>query len=972
MERRQGLASHTDQQGGESVTPERWRRINELFLSTIELEPNERSDFLKQACTEDASLLKELELMLTSHEEATSFIETPAIESAASLLLEEQNLSMVGRRIGQYKVISELGRGGMGTVFLAVRDDDQYEKQVAIKLVSSSLNIGEMLRRFYNERQILANLDHPNIAKLLDGGTTEEGLPYLVMDYVDGIPIDTYCNTQHLSIREMLELFRKVCAAVHYAHQNLFVHRDIKPSNILVTREGVPKLLDFGIAKVIDSGRSVQQAGLTRTGLRPMTPEYASPEQVRGKAITTASDIYSLGVLLYKLLAGERPYNFNDYSQLEIERVICEEEPPRPGTIKRELSGDLDNIVMMAMRKSADRRYGSVEQLSEDICRHLEGLPVIARKDTFSYRTVKFIKRNRIAVAAAVLLAITLAAGVGATIWQARVARAAQARAERRFNEVRELANSYLFEFNDSIKDLPGSTTARQLLIKRALKYLDSLAQEAVGDPSLQRELAAAYLRLGDIQGNFFNANVGDMAGALESYRKAVAILEGLSEADPLNRQISHDLSTGYGRVGDMVMYTGNAAAALQSYRKAIPSLEALAADPANMKARRDLAIGYYRMGHIIIYNGDNIGAKETFKKAVELSEKLSEADPADVEIRQNLGLSYYRLGDLISSISDPDEAAELFRKTLAIGQELSAKDPNNAQASRIMLTGYIKLAELTLRKGNPAGSIEIYSKALAIGQGLASKDRTNAQAQRDLVVVYGNLSNAIAESGDIRGAIENELKGMSIQEELVAADPANTRGRRDLATFNLSIGRLHSQIGNIDQALNSYRKALDIIESLMAKDPKNAQVRADLARVLYLAAKLLGKRGEIEQARSYMNRALATQKELADRPEAHVSELYEYAWSLLTCEPVSLRDPFTALRYARQSVEVSQGKNPVMLKALALAYHQTGDHAKAIETAERALALVAPSDSGGQVSELRRELETELAKYRAALINRR
>jgi eukaryotic-like serine/threonine-protein kinase len=949
------------------MTPDRWKQINELFLSAIDLEPNQRPSFLKAACIEDPALMEEVQILLTSHEEASSFIESPAIENAAKLLLDEQNLSMTGQRIGHYRIAREIGRGGMGAVYLAVRDDDEYQKQVAIKLVSSGLNIGEMLRRFYNERQILADLDHPNIAKLLDGGTTEEGLPYLVMDYVDGIPIDAYCDTHHLLIRDRLELFRKVCAAVHYAHQNLFVHRDIKPSNILVTREGVPKLLDFGIAKVIDSGHSAQQTELTRTGLRPMTPEYASPEQVMGRPITTASDIYSLGVLLYKLLAGNRPYSFSDYSQSEIERLICEENPPRPGTIKRELSGDLENIVMMAMRKETDRRYSSVEQFSEDIRRHLEGLPVLATKDTFFYRGSKFIRRNRIAVAAAVLLALTMTAGVAATIWQARVARAAQARAERRFNEVRELANSFLFEFNDSIKNLPGSTPARQLLIKGALKYLDSLAQEAVGDPSLQRELAEAYLKLGDIQGNFYNQNVGDMAGALESYRKAITILEGLLQADPSNKQIRRDLSIGYGRAGDMLMYTGNATAALQNYNKAIPPLEELAADPTNTKARRDLAIGYYRMGHIIVYNGDNIGAKESFKKAVALLEILSEADPADIEIRENLALAYYRLGDMLSSLGNPDETVELVRKTLAIGQELSAKDPNNAQASRILLTGYIKLAELTLRKGNSDGAIEIYEKALAIGKELASKDRTNVQAQRDLMVVYGNLSNAIEEKGDIRGAIENELKGMSIQEALLAADPANTRGRRDLGTFHLSIGRLYSRLGNTEQALKSYRKALDIMESLIAKDPKNAQVRADLARLLYLAAILLGKRGEIEPARGYMNRALAIQKELADRPESHVSELYEYAWSLLTCEPARLQDPAAALRYARQGVEKSHGKNAVMLKALALAYHQTGDNAKAVEAVEKALALVTPSDSGKQVSALRQELESDLNNYRAA-----
>ncbi len=340
--------------------------------------------------------------------------------------------SPAGRLIGPYKIIRKIGHGGMGSVFLAARADDQYRKQVAIKLVKRGMDTDFIVSRFLSERQILASLDHPNIASLFDGGATADGLPYFVMEDIEGLPINEYCDTHNLSTTERLKLFSIVCAAVHYAHRKHIIHRDIKPTNILVTADGMPKLLDFGIAKILDPDLSIQTTGRTATARRLMTPGYASPEQVRGESVTTASDIYSLGVLLYELLTGHRPYHVRNRATDEIARVICEQEPEKPSTaitrieevhgddglrpirltpesvsktrdgspekLRRRLAGDIDNIVLMAIRKEPRRRYESVEQFSEDIRRHLEGRPVRARKDTLSYRSAKFINRNRAAV----------------------------------------------------------------------------------------------------------------------------------------------------------------------------------------------------------------------------------------------------------------------------------------------------------------------------------------------------------------------------------------------------------------------------------------------------------------------------------------------------------------------------------------------------------------------------------------------
>lgn len=371
-----------------------------------------------------------------------------------------------------------------------------------IKVLKRGTDTDEVRRRFHGERQILARLNHPNIAGLLDAGETKDGLPYLVMEYVAGDPITKYAQEKKLSIKERLSLFRTVCAAVRYAHQHLVIHRDLKPSNVLVTAEGEIKLLDFGIAKLLDASTPE----VTLTLQRRMTPEYASPEQVRGESATTVSDVYSLGVLLYELLTGNRPYKLKTRSAEEIAKAIREQEPERPSTAARGASfqlahnrnlkscatllrGDLDNIVLKALRKEPERRYASVDQFSADIRRHLEGLPVRARKDNVGYRAAKFIKRHKVGVAAATLMMSILIAGVITTTIEARGA-------NRRFNDVRQLAHSVLFDYHDAIAALPGSTAVRQRLVNDALRYLDNLSKEAGRDSRKTRCVEADRQRV--------------------------------------------------------------------------------------------------------------------------------------------------------------------------------------------------------------------------------------------------------------------------------------------------------------------------------------------------------------------------------------------------------------------------------------------------------------------------------------------
>lgn len=423
------------------MKPDRWERVKELLNEALEREPEQREAFLDEHCAEDAELRSEVASLLSSFEDADDFMESN--QPLAGFGLAPAKEDWADMRIGPYRVVEEIGRGGMGTVYRAVRADDAFRKQVAIKIVKRGMDHDFVLRRFRNERQILATLDHPNVARLLDGGATEDGLPYFVMEYIDGgKPINDYCDTRQLNTRERLEIFRQVCSAVQAAHERKIVHRDIKPGNILVTPRGEPKLLDFGIAKILDPDLMTQTLDPTATILRLMTPEYASPEQVRGEPITAASDVYSLGVLLYELLTGHRPYRLRSRSPHEIAQVICEEAPEKPSTmvnrtelvtrtegpvtltpdlvsrargtrpeeLRRSLCGDLDNIILKAMRKEAERRYPSAAAFEQDIARYLAGMPVSARRDTLFYRASKSLRRNKSSmVVGAAVLAIAIA-----------------------------------------------------------------------------------------------------------------------------------------------------------------------------------------------------------------------------------------------------------------------------------------------------------------------------------------------------------------------------------------------------------------------------------------------------------------------------------------------------------------------------------------------------------------------------------
>ena len=856
------------------MTPDEWLKVRGILERALELAPADRAAYLEQACAGDPGLRTEVESLIRSNEQAsTDFLERSVFEMPDPFAVTGSG-SMTGKRIGPYQIVEEIGHGGMGSVFRAVRADDQYRKEVAIKLVRAGLGDPFRMHRFKAERQILADLDHPNIARLLDGGELEDGQPYVVMEYIEGEPIDDYCRGRKLSVTDRLRLFRTVCEAVAYAHQRLVIHRDIKPANILVTEAGAPKLLDFGIAKIVDAGDERESANATVTVLRQMTPEYASPEQVRGEPITTASDVYSLGVVLYGLLTGHRPYPDESRLPHEIAQAVCDVQAEKPSTVvlrrptsgdsgppsgmegtpeklRRRLAGDLDNIVLKALRKEPERRYGSVEQFSEDIRRHLEGQPVLARSDAFWYRAGKFVIRHKAGVAAAVLMAVTLIAGLVITARETYIARAERARAEKRFNDVRELANSLVFEVHDAIQNLPGATAARKLIVDRALRYLDTLASEASDNHDLQRELAAAYQKVGDVQGGFRQANLGDSAGALVSYRKSASILESVASDEPDNPAVQRELVTAHGKLSDLLLMTGDRAGALDQLRQLLVIAEKLAAaNPGNLADRRNLALAYLDYGWKRVGRNDWRSALDDVQKSVSLLESVVAADGADRRSRRVLALAYSRSGELLSSYSHDHKASlAMHQKAIGVLQGLLSKDPQNTDLQHLEAWEILSCGDETVELGDPSGALDLYRTALGKMREFAEADTHNMQIRVQIAIARGRIGAALIQHHDPARAFAELEASLAEAGRLSDSNASNADLSWTMAFDQFQIGRAHAAQAedpkrsaaahrqSWQQALLAFQRALPALEASkggsyndQAEDTL-AQAQADIAR---------------------------------------------------------------------------------------------------------------------------------------------
>lgn len=837
------------------------QQVEEIVKAVLKLAPDERGAYLNRACTD--------EVLRRDVEAAIGLRESPdQVKRAASIFAVADTLPMPADKlpqphddsaIGPYHILRQISQGGMGAVYLAERNDAEFNQRVAIKLIKRGMDTDFVMSRFRDERQILAALNHPSVARLLDGGTTSDGRPYIVMEYIEGKPITQYADGQRLSTVERLRLFKGVCAAVHYAHQNLVIHRDLKPLNILVTNDGTLKLLDFGIAKLLNPELAGHSLEATAVGIRLMTPEYASPEQVKGEPITTASDVYSLGVLLYELLTGHQPYHFSNGTDEELVRVVCEEEPLKPSVavgriesyapaaggaavrltpedvsltregspdkLRRRLAGDLDNIVLMAMRKEPARRYASVDQLASDIDRHLEGRPVTARRDTIAYRASKFVKRHRTGFIATLLIIVSLIVGTVTTLQQ-------RARAEQRSKEVRQLVSSFLI-IQDRLKDQPGSTSSREQIARHVLESLDNLARETGSDTQPQRELATAYQQVGDVQGNPYENNLGDRAGALASYQKALAIRQQLVEQTPLNVEDHRGLAIIYLRIGQLSFAMGNTQQSVEASQKGIAIVEELHANgQLDLITSHALPNAYRTYAYALIRRGNPKAAFDSASKGQALFEKLVAAHPDNAQVRQDLsavnGIVAYTRVDM----GEYAAALEIYRRLLVDNERLAAANPNKVSYQTALATDYLNIGNAELLAGDAGAAVESFHKMLSIVKHAADIDPTNMRARNLVAIAQVRLGRALVILGRLEDGLTYQQRAAAFFKQTAEGNPQSPYAQIQMAYTDMQVSVVLAKLGQDAQALALGDAARNVVERWTASDPASVELRGIQAAI--------------------------------------------------------------------------------------------------------------------------------------------
>ena len=966
------------------------KAVESIFIQALAHEGDRRRQYLDSACGGDTDVRREIEELLDADGDVKDQFERAVASAMASTADED----LVSRRLGAYRIVREIGHGGMGAVFLGVRADAEFEKQVAIKVIKRGMDSLELLRRFRHERQILAQLDHPYIARLLDGGKTPDGRPYFVMEYVDGQPLTAYCDSHGFNTEARCRLFMKVCEAVSYAHRNLVVHRDLKPGNILVTADGSPKLLDFGIAKLLGSAPSAPE---TVAQMRMLTPDYASPEQVLGQPVTTATDVYSLGAVLFQLLTGTAAHRFETHDAVELMRVVCQTDPARPSTradrsVTTDLDGDLDNIVLMAMRREPERRYASVDQFRQDIEWHFAKLPVLARGDGLGYRASRFVRRHSVALTAAAIVIASVAGGVVVSLQQARIARteraiavrerdqaerqrmaaerehanaerqralavterdhaeveskeavAQRARAEKRLHDLIGLANKSLFDVEEGLAHQPGATDARKQLVKATLDYLDRLAADETTDLDLAEAVSSGYLKMGDVLGRPRKPNLGDAAGALESYRKAARIMEQVRR----NRDDLHAA----------ILWTE------AQQRIALRTLE----------------------------SADSKGAAEVMRALNRELERLLRRYPEDKEVLV-AAASIYSLTSDVGAISRAPEALSYAQRATATYEKLARSYPEDDSLQEALGVTYSSLALSLSGARDLQGAIEYDDKSLAVRERRIRAHPDDVLAKRDLVLSYARVADMLGgpvytggARDDVKAA-EYYGKAAALAESNVKADPDNQLAQEDFAIVLMRYGACTPVAADREKSLQILQRSAALLNGLLAKTPKQRQTRFNrIINCEYLARRLeeLGRYGEAaESARLEVQQAGAL---LRDDPDyvvarARLMSGYDY-WSRTLAEAGRGDD---ALAAARQAVDAAgqlasaPGANEITLTYRAVAsgrlgeiYTILGRRPEAREAFERALAEwknLAAMPGHTSVDKMLRAAEARLALSVSAL----
>lgn len=820
------------------MTDGRWTQIQSLFDAALQQPPEARETFLDTACDGDAALLAEVRSLLAADADAHPLLDSLALEALAlpADVLPTGIRPAEGDRVGPYRIAAPLGQGGMGAVFLAERADGQFEQRVALKVIRSGLASERIVRRFQDERQILARLNHPNIARLLDGGVTDDGRPYFALEYVDGVPLDEYCSTNDCTVEERIRLVVTVCDAVQYAHRRLLVHRDLKPSNILVTDEGGVKLLDFGIAKMLSDNGAPAGGALTQTGHAVMTPAYAAPEQLQRVPVTTATDVYALGVVLYELLAGRRPYDLSGCSPAEIEHTVCEQSPDPPSAVapttrQRALRGDLDVIVMKALRTEPERRYASTDQLANDLGRYLEGRPVAARPDTAGYRATKFVRRHRRGVTAALGVVALIAALVSFYTVQLTQERDRAQIEAATATQVADFLQD-VFESSDPTEAM-GDTVSVATVLERGARRIDT---ELAAQPAVQARLldviGEVYLNLGrfdeaqpllerglDVRREILGERHPDVAQSMDHLALLHEKRGEYEEAERLNRTAlslrralhgtEHpDVAESLNRLAGLLMHRGVFAEAEPLYRESLAIRQRLLGDEHSEVAvsRSDLALLLNRRGQFE-------EAETLARRALAVHRRAYDGKP-----HPNVAATLSVLGTILENREHYDDAEGVYREALATSRALHGDAPHPQIAADLD-----NLASLFRIQGKHAAAEPLLREAHALDRRLHGDEHPNVASS-----LHG-LALLLEDMGRPEEAAEHFQETLRVLRTTVGAEHPYVA-----VTLN-NFGMLHVQQENYDAAEPLLRRSLTLRQSLYEdRHPSVATGLHNMGLVLY------------------------------------------------------------------------------------------------------------------------------------------
>ncbi len=891
--------------------------------------------------------------------------------------------------VGPYRIIAELGRGGMGSVLLGVRVDDPFNKRVAIKLIKRGMDSGEILRRFELERQVLSSLNHSNIARVLDAGMTEDGRSFFVMEFVAGLPIDRYCDNNSLSIPERLSLFCKVCSAVHYAHRNLIVHRDIKPGNIMVGDDGEPKLLDFGIAKILDPevGR---QFIMTAPEQRLMTPEYASPEQVTGDRVGTSSDVYSLGVLLYELLTGRRPYHFKTRLHAEIVRIISEVEPDRPSTavskaetvvrhdgttevispeemartrsgathrLSRRLSGDVDNIVLMAMRKDPLRRYQSAEQLAADIQRHLKDEPVIARPETLGYIAGKFLRRNAMGVGAVAAIIALLAGGVVATSvlyreadTQRGIADSARKEAQATSKQFQARSTAYrngvlahLTQARNQIRKQEGATAVRKLMIQTALNLASELEKDIKNDAQLNAGIAEHYQALAEVLGGRRSANENDRDEALQVQRKAVALLEPLVAQAPTDKFMQQRLADAHLRLADILYLRPDGDAEGQkAVAKAIDLATPLMKDEGMTFSSTRIALQALQVrGDLHVLAKRNDEALADYRRALEMVTTLiagrdEEATPDP--LLRDLSVSLGKIGDVLRRTGKLEEARTHLTRAVKLRERIRDEDEATARSRRDLAVMRERLAQLLADDKDPAAMDQLVAAKKGFRE-LVKGDPNDARVLTDLQRVTGRLMGMHRAAGSVADAYNDADELLNAAEEVLALNPTSMKARAVRGNALEALGEADRTRKDWAAAIKHYEPAVRDYQAVAVADASSTEGSLGLPRAtLRLAfathrnsSRQIAADGYIAAAELYEK--LAAVKTLGTEDKVY----HAFALTAGAIAAADVKNGPLAQKFAERAIAVAGERTAERLAALARGLELQGKTEEAMAMAKEA-----------------------------------